>query len=614
MPPVDKSIFNSKQNQGESYLDDLAFAVCVNGESLEKYKKIVEKQHGNDAYANMSQFVQTLRQQVERGQFTNTSLLNLKYLGKNAGMSEEAIDMIIDHFNSKVKEEQLIREEDEYWKHCDHNDKHALLEYSRKYPKGRYVKEAHAKINDINKEENAKREENAFWKQCNPNDKRQLNEYLKKYPKGIFVAYAKSLIADLERIEKTAIEESRVFNQCRTQRDYMNYLSKYPNGAYSTKAKTIIEDIGRKEIEENRAYNLCKDKKDYLDYIRKYPNGKYVKEAQEKIKTWGIDDNRKREETAFWNLCSPNDKSRLQEYLRKYPNGMYVIRAKSLIADLERFEKAAIEESRMYNQCRTRADYMEYLRQYPNGLYKSQAQSKINEFDIAAARERETYIQEQKIYDECKTKDDYLHYLNLYPNGKFVSRAHNKIEHFEKIAKIKKDVQKEKKENQKEPINDKVPDKIQNKLKKLNKAASYLYLIAALAFAFLPNVFRWNHWAYHEMEECGDAPTLWIFWLPIVVTIWGFYCRWVVTDEFSSISKTRKEMDGWYVFTVIPCSILLAWMFIKGQDISALLSIYMEDLHMFFMGPIICGIAWCAGLYCEYKMSRIAKDIDSGND
>lgn len=617
MPPVDKTILNSKQNQGESFLNELAFEVCVNGDSLEKYKKIVEKRYGNDTYANMSQFIQTLRQQVERGQFTNTSLLNLKYLGKNAGMSEEAIDMIIDHFNSKVKEEQLIREEDEYWKHCDHNNKHALLEYARKYPKGRYVKEAQSKINAINKEENAKREENAFWKQCNTTDKRQLNEYLKKYPKGIFVPYAKSLIADLERIEKASIEESRVFNQCRTQRDYMNYLSKYPNGAYSTKVKTIIENIGRKEIEENRAYNLCKDKKDYLDYVRKYPNGKYVKEAQEKIKAWESDDNRKREEMAFWNQCSPNDKSRLQEYLREYPNGMYVIRAKSLIADLERFEKAAIEESRMYNQCRTRVDYIEYLRQHPNGLYKSQAQSKINEFDKSAAQERETYIQEQKIYDECKTKADYIHYLDLYPNGKFASRAHNKIEHFEKIAKIKKDVQNEKKEKQKEPINDRVPDEIQNKLKKLNKVAGYLYLIAALAFAFLPNVFRWNHWAYLEMEEYGDAPTLWLFWLPIVASLWGYYGHWLDSDIYMSKGRTGSAMknDKSDRFsTLIPCLVLLAWMFIKGQDISALLSIYMESLHMFFMGPIVCGILWCAALYCEYKVSRIAKDLDSGND
>lgn len=615
--PEDESILNSKQNRGDSYLDELAFAVCINGESIVKYKKIVEKQFGIDTYSNMEQFAHVLQQQVERGQFTNTSLLNLKYLGKNAGMSEVAVDMIIDHFNNKVKEEQLIREEDKYWNNCDQNDKHALLEYARKYPKGRYVKEAHAKINAINKEENAKREENAFWEQCNPNDKRQLNEYLRMYPKGMYVARAKSLIADLERIEKDAIEESRVFNQCRTQRDYMSYLSKYPNGAYSAKAKVIIEDLGRKEIEGNRAYNLCKDKKDYLDYIRKYPNGKYVKEAQEKIRAWERDDNRKREETAFWNQCSPNDKSRLKEYLRKYPNGMYVIHAKSLIADLERFEKAAIEESRMYNQCRTRVDYIEYLRQYPNGLYKSQAKSKINEFDKSAAQERGTNIQEQKIYDECKTKADYIHYLDLYPNGSFASRAHNKIEHFEKIAKIKKDVQNKKKEKQKEPINDRVPDEIQNKLKKLNNVAGYLYLIAALAFAFLPNVFRWNHWAYLEMEEYGDAPTLWLFWLPIAASLWGYFGHWLDSDIYMSkghIGSAMKNDKSDRFSTLIPCLVLLAWMFIKGQDISALLSIYMESLHMFFMGPIVCGIVWFVALYCEYKISRIAKDLDSGND
>lgn len=105
---TDQSIVKRNQQEDESYLDDLAFAVCVNGESLEKYKKIVEKQYGTDAYANMSQFVQTLQQQVERGQFTNTSLLNLKYLGKNAGMSEEAIDLIIDHFNLERKHENKV--------------------------------------------------------------------------------------------------------------------------------------------------------------------------------------------------------------------------------------------------------------------------------------------------------------------------------------------------------------------------------------------------------------------------------------------------------------------------------------------------------------------------
>ena len=57
MPPVDKSIFNSKNNQGESYLDELVFAICVNGESLNKYQKIVQKKLGAEVYANVEQFV-----------------------------------------------------------------------------------------------------------------------------------------------------------------------------------------------------------------------------------------------------------------------------------------------------------------------------------------------------------------------------------------------------------------------------------------------------------------------------------------------------------------------------------------------------------------------------
>lgn len=444
MPPVDKTILNSKQIQGESFLNELAFEVCVNGDSLEKYKKIVEKRYGNDAYANMERFVQTLRQQVERGQFTNTSLLNLKYLGKNAGMSEEAIDIIIDHFNSKVKEEQLIREEDEYWKHCDHNDKHALLEYARKYPKGRYVKEAYAKINAINKEESARREENAFWNQCNPNDKRKLNEYLIKYPRGQYVARAKSLIADLERIEKEAIEESRMFNQCHTQRDYMNFLGSYPNGAYAAKAKLRIEEFerqGRKEMEESRVYKLCKTKKDYQEYLRKYPKGKFVYEAQSKI--WDLEQKEeysRQEENSFWSLCNDTNKDSLQRYLNKYPNGAYASRAKSLIADIERKEREAVEENRMYNQCRSKADYMEYLRKYPNGYYKNKAQERIKELDRIAAKESENSTQEQKVYEQCKTKEDYSNYIRLYPRGKYVTRARNKIEHLEKIERIKDDI------------------------------------------------------------------------------------------------------------------------------------------------------------------------------
>ena len=160
----DQSIFNSADKKDESYLDDLAFAVCVNGESLEKYKKIVEKKYGTDVYSNMVQFSNTIDQQVVRRQFTNTSLLSLKFLGKNAGLSEMAIDMIVDHLSGEFKKEQLKKEEDEYWNNCSRKEKSALLEYLRKYPKGQYVKEAQAMITAINKEEEA--EQNKEEESC----------------------------------------------------------------------------------------------------------------------------------------------------------------------------------------------------------------------------------------------------------------------------------------------------------------------------------------------------------------------------------------------------------------------------------------------------------------
>lgn len=616
MAPADKTLLNSKHNQGDSYLDDLAFAVSVNGESLEKYKKIVEKKYGTDTYAGMEQFAMTLQQQVNRGQFTNTSLLNLKYVGKNAGLSEDAIDMITDYFDSKVKEEQRIHKEDEYWNNCPKNDRNALLGYLKKYPKGRYVAEAHARLNIIHRED-AIQADMTSWKKVNKNNKRQLKEYLKQFPAGQYVTLAESLIEDLERIEKEAIAENRMFNQCRTQRDYMDYLSKYPNGAYSAKAKSFIEEFGRKEIEESRAFNLCKDKRDYQDYIKKYPNGKYAKEAQTKIKAIENADNRKREETEYWNKCNHSDKQSLKAYLRKYPNGMYAIQAKSHVADIERIENDAIEESRMYNQCRSKSDYLDYLQKYPNGYYRNKAMYEIDMLHKASQKERNSFIQEQETYEQCKTKDDYLRYLSLYPNGKFAARAKNKIEHLEKIEKIKEKQQEELSTDDQNVVTEKesidtVPDEIKRKLKNLNKIAGYSYGIAVLAFAFLPNAFRGNHWAYLEMEEYGDEPTLWLFWLSIVVSIWCCFSS-PANDVFSSIHKTHYVMKGSFLLDAIPCSVMLIWMLITGYNVSMLMGVYLEDIHMFFMGPIICGISWCVGLYCEYKMSLIAKSLNSGN-
>lgn len=477
MPPVDKSIFNSKNNQGESYLDELVFAICVNGESLNKYQKIVQKKLGAEVYANVEQFVKTFQQQVERKQFTNTSLLNLKYLGKNAGLSEEAVNLIVDNAKKQTDKERLDKEreieESRIYTQC--KTKADYQSYVRKYPNSKYVEEAQNKIKTFLSEENKKEEESSFWKKCDQNDKSSLQDYLRKYPNGIYAIQARSKITELEtkeRIEKNAIEESRMFNQCRTMSDYKEYLRKYPKGLFADKAKKLIEEVGQKELEEKKFFDFCKDKSDYQNYLRKYPNGKYVKEAQAKIKTFENADRQAGDDTAFWNQCTPRTKQNLQKYLNRYPNGRYAIQAKSKIAEIERIEREAIEDSRMFNQCRTLADYKDYVHKHPTGQYIKKAKEKIKELEPVSREKREIHILELETYKQCKTKEDFQRYLKLYPDGMYRYAAHSKIAHLEKMEVIKAEQQERKKASEQKEAEKNAG----------NSRVGCLYLIAAAIF------------------------------------------------------------------------------------------------------------------------------------
>ena len=189
----DQSILSGEHQKDVSYLNDLAVAVCINGDSLEKYKKIVVKRYDDESYDNMLQFVEELQRQVELHRFTNTSLVSLTYLGKNAGLTEETVKKITSHFE------------------------------------------------DIFKEEESKKEEEEFWNQCRQDDMKSLLEYLTKYPNGIYAVQAKSCIADLEKKEIEAEEEERYFANCSSKVDYMEYLRKYPNGMYRNSAQAMLE-------------------------------------------------------------------------------------------------------------------------------------------------------------------------------------------------------------------------------------------------------------------------------------------------------------------------------------------------------------------------------------
>ena len=95
------------------------------------------------------------------------------------------------------------------------------------------------------------------------------------------------------------------------------------------------------------------------------------------------------DETVFWNQCNPNDKYRLQEYLRKYPNGRYASQARLLISNLDNKERERVVESRVFNCCLIKEDYIKYLQKYPKGRYVKEANAKIKELETFSDSEKE---------------------------------------------------------------------------------------------------------------------------------------------------------------------------------------------------------------------------------
>jgi len=103
---TDQSILNANKQEVKDYLNNLAEAVCINGDELEKYEKVVTKQYGEEVYNNMKMFVEEVQGYVKRKNFTNTSKVNLGYLGKNAGLSDGTIENIIMHFERKFSNQR----------------------------------------------------------------------------------------------------------------------------------------------------------------------------------------------------------------------------------------------------------------------------------------------------------------------------------------------------------------------------------------------------------------------------------------------------------------------------------------------------------------------------
>ena len=94
-PYEDESILMASRSGDTSFLDELTIEVCLHGDQLDKYERIVVKKYGSDTYAHLARFVEEVSRSVQKGRFTNTSIANLGYLGKSVGLNDSTIEEVV---------------------------------------------------------------------------------------------------------------------------------------------------------------------------------------------------------------------------------------------------------------------------------------------------------------------------------------------------------------------------------------------------------------------------------------------------------------------------------------------------------------------------------------
>ena len=85
-----------------TYINDCIKEVCLNGDSLTKYKRMIEKQYDAEFYQKCSNFVKEVKRSAKRGKFTTTSLTNLQYLANEIGISQATIDELVNYFTKNA--------------------------------------------------------------------------------------------------------------------------------------------------------------------------------------------------------------------------------------------------------------------------------------------------------------------------------------------------------------------------------------------------------------------------------------------------------------------------------------------------------------------------------
>jgi TonB family protein len=293
---------------------------------------------------------------------------------------------------------QLDQVELAYWKSiANTGDPEVFREYLRLYSKGKFVKEATARLSEL--------QEISYWNSIAQGKSAEpFKEYLQKYPGGKFVAEARARLNELE--------ESAYWSLIIASPDAEKlkaYLLKYPSGKFAREAGARIAELNELSFWNSAS---ASGKPELLkSYMQKYPTGKFAAQAFARILEL--------EEIGYWNgLSNSSDPEAFKTYLRKYPNGRFAASANGRINELA---EAAYWNSISGNG--TPEDLKAYLDKYPNGRYADQARSRLTgmESNRKAATSAEVYIKNGKKFTDEKrwaeAESEYRRAISLEPKN-----------------------------------------------------------------------------------------------------------------------------------------------------------------------------------------------------
>lgn len=102
----DKSIIKNTADINETYIDDCIKEVCLEGDSLTKYKRMIEKLYGAEFYKKCGVFVKEVKHSVNRKKFTQTSIANLNHLANEINVTSSTIETLIDYYTKKFADDE----------------------------------------------------------------------------------------------------------------------------------------------------------------------------------------------------------------------------------------------------------------------------------------------------------------------------------------------------------------------------------------------------------------------------------------------------------------------------------------------------------------------------